>query len=205
MHVTMAGMALRPDLPLVEVESRAAWRTWLTRNHTRSGGVWAVTLRKSVALPGTHVSAQDLNEECLCFGWIDSKPGKVDDLRSALLCTPRKPGSGWSKLNKDRLERLLAAGLVAPPGLAGIDAAKADGSWAKLDAVDALAVPDDLRAALREHPPAEGNFDAFPPSARRGILEWITQAKRGDTRATRIEETARLAAQNVRANQWPRR
>jgi uncharacterized protein YdeI (YjbR/CyaY-like superfamily) len=151
------------------------------------------------------VSAQDLCEECLCVGWIDSKPAKVDERRTALLCTPRKSGSGWSKVNKDRLERLLANGLVLPAGRAAVDAARADGSWSKLDRVDALVVPDDLAAALDGHPSARSNFDAFPPSTRRGILEWIMQAKTEPTRAKRINETARLAADNIRANQWPRR
>jgi uncharacterized protein YdeI (YjbR/CyaY-like superfamily) len=199
-------MPLRPDLPLVDVESRQAWRAWLATEHTTSSGVWAVTVKKGDVRPGEqYVSAQDLCEECLCVGWIDSKPARIDDRRSALLCTPRKPGSGWSKVNKDRLERLLAAGLVLPAGLAAIEAAKADGSWSKLDDVDALAVPDDLAAALDVYPAARANFDAFPPSTRRGILEWILQAKTAPTRSKRIDATARLAAENVRANQWPRR
>ncbi len=110
------------------------------------------------------MSAVDLNEECLCFGWIDSRPARIDDRHSALLCTPRKPGSGWSKVNKDRLDRLLAAGLVAPAGLAAIERAKQDGSWNRLDNVDQLTVSDDLAAALADHPTARANFDAFPRS-----------------------------------------
>jgi uncharacterized protein YdeI (YjbR/CyaY-like superfamily) len=199
-------VALRPDLPHVEVASRGQWRAWLAAHHAQPTGVWVVTRKKaSVPIGSEYVSAVDLNEECLCFGWIDSKPGRVDDERTALLCTPRKPGSGWSLVNKQRLERLLAAGRVAPPGLAAIEAAKADGSWTKLDGVDALAVPDDLAAALAAHAPARANFDAFPPSARRGILEWIAQAKRPGTRAARVAETATLAQRGERANQWPRR
>lgn len=197
--------ALRPDLPLVDVSSRAAWRRWLEREHATSRGVWVVTVKKAAVDDGEeYVSAVDLNEECLCFGWIDSKPGRVDDRRTALLCTPRKPGSGWSKVNKDRLERLLADGLVAPAGLAAIERAKQDGSWTKLDHVDELAVPDDLVEALRQLPPAQSNFDGFPKSARRGILEWIGAAKTPTTRQKRIDETARLAQENRRANQWPR-
>lgn len=199
-------MALSPDLPRVAVTSRASWRAWLAENHAQSAGAWAVTRKKAAVRRGqAHVSAQDLNEECLCFGWIDSKPGKVDDQRTALLCTPRKPGSGWSKLNKERLERLLAQGLVARPGLEAITRAKADGSWTKLDDVDALAVPADLLDALARLPAARTNFDAFPPSARRGILEWIAQARTDATRDRRVRQTAELAAQGIRANQWPRR
>ncbi len=199
-------MTLRPDLPLVEVTSRGQWRAWLTEHHARPTGVWVVTRKKAhVTDDAEYVSAVDLNEECLCFGWIDSKTGRVDEARTALLCTPRRPGSGWSKVNKDRIERLLADGLVAPAGMTAIEAAKADGSWSKLDAVDALDVPDDLAGALAAYPSARANFDAFPPSARRGILEWIGQAKRAETRARRVAETAELAEQDVRANQWPRR
>jgi len=197
---------LRPDLPLVTVRARAAWRSWLERNHDVSAGVWAVTVKKAaLEAEDEHVSAVDLNEECLCFGWIDSKPARIDDRLTALLCTPRKRGSGWSKVNKGRLERLLAAGLVAPPGLAAIERAKADGSWNKLDHVDDQVVPDDLAEALDLLPPGRQHFDAFPPSVRRAILEWISSAKTAPTRTKRIEETARLAQRNERANQWPRR
>jgi uncharacterized protein YdeI (YjbR/CyaY-like superfamily) len=197
--------SLRPDLPLVAVPSRVEWRAWLGREHASSSGVWAVTVKKAaLEASEAHVRAVDLNEECLCVGWIDSKPARIDDRHTALLCTPRKPGSGWSKVNKDRIERLTAAGLVLPAGLAVIEQAKADGSWSKLDEVDQLAVPDDLAAALDALPPARANFDGFPPSARRGILEWISTAKTAPTRAKRIDETARLAQQNRRANQWPR-
>ncbi|MDJ0946584.1 MAG: YdeI/OmpD-associated family protein [Kiloniellales bacterium] len=101
---------------------------------------------------------------------------------------------------------MIAAGQITPVGLAAIKAAKANGGWTRLDAVEALAVPADLAAALAGRPPAASNFEAFPRSVKRGILEWIAQAKRPETRARRVEETARRAARNERANQWkPRR
>jgi uncharacterized protein YdeI (YjbR/CyaY-like superfamily) len=198
-----AKFGLRPDLPLVVVSSRSHWRRWLEREHARSKGVWVVTTKKVALSPvDEYVGARDLNEECLCFGWIDSKPGKVDDKQTALLCTPRKPRSGWSKVNKTRIEQLIAAGQMTHAGQQKIDAAKLDGSWKKLDAVDSLEVPTDLKKAFRSYKLAMTNFAAFPPSTRKGILEWIAQAKTDTTRARRVEETARLAEQNVRANQW---
>jgi uncharacterized protein YdeI (YjbR/CyaY-like superfamily) len=194
---------LRPDLLLVRVTTRAGWRRWLEEQHATSAGVWAVTVKKAaLARDEAYVSAVDLNEECLCFGWIDSKPGRIDERHTALLCTPRKPGSGWSKVNKERLERLLASGLVAPAGLAAIERAQRDGSWTLLDEVDLLTVAADLARALEALPPARSNFDAFPKSARRGILEWIASARTPATRSKRVDETARLAQEDIRANQW---
>jgi len=116
--------------------------------------------------------------------------------------SPRKPRSGWSRPNKERVERLLAAGLVTPAGLAVIEAAKADGSWTKLDEVEELVEPDDLAAALDAAPAARASWDAFPRSAKRGILEWIAQAKRAETRAARVEQTVSEAREGRRANQW---
>ena len=98
--------------------------------------------------------------------------------RSQLLVTPRKRGSRWSKANKVRIERLTTAGLMAPAGSAAVERAKADGTWTALDAVEALTEPEDLRAALDDDSEARREWDAFPPSTRRGILEWILSAKR---------------------------
>jgi uncharacterized protein YdeI (YjbR/CyaY-like superfamily) len=99
---------------------------------------------------------------------------------------------------------LEAQGLMELAGRAAVEAAKADGSWTALAAVEDLVEPDELRAALDANSDARREWDAFPRSARRGILEWIVTAKKPDTRAKRIEETARLAARGIRANQWPR-
>ena len=191
-----------PKLPpnAVQPKARAEWRAWLEKNHTRSAGVWLVTFKK--ASGQTNLTYAEAVEEALCFGWIDSKPSKLDDARTMLWYAPRKPRSGWSAVNKERIARLIEAGLMQPAGLAKIEAAQQDGSWTKLDAAHAQIVPPDLEAALAAHPPAAANFAAFPPSARKAILEWIGSAKRPETRAKRVDETARLAAENKRANQW---
>ena len=180
--------------------NRAEWRAWLEANHARPQGVWMISYKQATGKP--RVEYAESVEEALCFGWVDSKGNKLDDERSMLWFAPRKRGSGWARPNKERVERLIAAGLMAPAGLAKIDAAKADGAWTLLDSVENLEVPDDLAAALDRFSAARANFEAFPRSARRGILEWIVQAKTAATRAKRVEETARLAQENQRANQW---
>jgi uncharacterized protein YdeI (YjbR/CyaY-like superfamily) len=116
--------------------------------------------------------------------------------------TSRKAGTGWSKPNKERVEKLIAVGLMAAGGLAKVEAAQQDGSWNALDAVEALEIPPDLAAALAAYPSARQHFEAFPRSVKRGILEWSASAKQPETRAKRIAETARLAEDNIRANQW---
>jgi uncharacterized protein YdeI (YjbR/CyaY-like superfamily) len=119
-----------------------------------------------------------------------------------LWIAPRKRRSSWSKVNKERIERLVAAGLMTAAGLAVVDAAKRDGSWSALDEVETLAEPDDLRAALDADTAARTEWDAFPRSAKRAILEWINAAKRSETRAARIAETVSEAHVGRRAHQW---
>lgn len=184
----------------VHPKTRAEWREWLAQHHTRPEGVWLISFKKATGKP--RFDYEEAVEEALCFGWIDSKGNKLDDERSMLWFAPRKRGTGWSRPNKERIERLVAAGLMAPAGLAKIEAARQDGSWFALDAVEALEIPPDLAQALAANETANHYFEAFPRSAKRAILEWIVQAKRAETRAKRIEETVRLAAENIRANQW---
>lgn len=188
------------DYPRVEVGRREKWRAWLEEHHETSRGSWLVSYKQATGRP--QVGYDAAVEEALCFGWIDSVQRKVDDERSRLLFTPRRPGSRWSRPNKDRVERLLAHDLLAPAGLALIEQAKADGSWTALDDVENLVVPPDLEAAFGEHPGAAEHWESFPRSVKRGILEWILDAKRAPTREKRITETASRAARGERANQW---
>ncbi len=190
-----------PEAPdnSIHPETRAQWRAWLEKHHPRTEGVWLISYKKATGKP--RIEYGEAVEEALCFGWIDSKQITLDDERTMLWFSPRKSGSAWAKTNKARVENLIAQGLMTPAGLTKIEAAKQDGSWNRLDAVDALEIPPDLEKALATYPNAKQHFEAFPRSIKRGILEWITSAKRPETRAKRIEETARLAEENVRANQ----
>lgn len=190
----------QPPSPSVHALTRIEWRQWLAANYSSVDGVWLVSYKKGTGKP--RVEYEEAVEEALCFGWVDSKPNKLDAERSLLWFSPRKAGSGWSRPNKERVHRMIEAGLMTPAGLLKVEQAKSDGSWSKLDAVEDLRLPADLAAALARFPDALQNFEAFPRSAKRGILEWILNAKTEATRAKRIEETARLASKNERANQW---
>ncbi|TGE27437.1 YdeI/OmpD-associated family protein [Hymenobacter metallicola] len=178
--------------------TRADWRQWLAQHHAASPGVWLVYFKKSSGQP--RVSYAEAVEEALCFGWIDSLPRKLDAERTALLFTPRQPRSGWSKVNKERLEQLTAAGLMTPAGLAAVERARQNGAWESLDAAEAGLVPPDLTAALAENEAAARQFAAFSPSARKQLLTWVLGAKRPETRAARVAEVVRRAAVGKRAN-----
>ena len=193
-------MSALSEAPLVSADDRETWRSWLAANHASARGAWLVTWRRG---HGPVLEYEDAVQEALCFGWVDSTAGRVDDRRSKLYFAPRKPGSGWAATNKARVAKLLEAGLMAPTGIAAVERAKADGSWTSLDAIEQGIVPDDLAVALAAHPPAAANFAAFPKSARRAILVWVAAAKRPETRAARIRETAERAARNERANERP--
>ena len=185
-------------LERVEIDSAAALRRWLAAHHDRAGSVWLVTWKKGSGRP--HVSWDEIVDECLCFGWIDSLPRALDERRTMLRISPRDPKSLWSGANKRRVRRLERQGRMTGAGRRAVELAKRTGTWSALDEVERLEVPPDLAAALDATPGARRRFDRFPPSSRRGILEWITTAVRPATRARRIAETARKAAENRKAN-----
>lgn len=190
--------SFKDALPDVVCETRDAWRAWLAANHATSSGIWLVINKKGSGRPV--LAYDDLVEEALCFGWVDSVPNRLDETRYRLMVTPRKPGSFWSAANKVRIARLLEAGLMAPAGLAALAAAKADGSWDALAASDSLVPPPDLAEALAAAPEALAKFGAFSTSSRKNILQYVLSAKRPETRARRIAETVALAAEGLRAN-----
>ena len=178
-------------------ESLMEWRQWLTANHATSKGIWLILVKKEADLHG--ITYADAVEEALCFGWIDSKSNTLDEKRYRLHMSPRKAGSVWSKLNKQRIRKLVKEGRMTQAGLAKIKAAKKDGSWNTLNAIDRLEIPAELLERLSANEEARRNFEGFSTSSKKIILFWIASAKRDATRQKRIEETVRLAAQNIKA------
>ncbi|MEU0879489.1 YdeI/OmpD-associated family protein [Lentzea sp. NPDC005914] len=167
------------------------WRSWLARHCGSEKEVWLLIHHKDS--PVRTIRYEEAIEHALCFGWIDSHHRKQDHDSSALRFSPRTSRSGWSALNRERAARMTTAGLMTPRGQELIDHAQATGRWE-------IQAPADLAAAFARNPVARGNFEAFPPSSRRLILEWVTQARRPATRERRIAETVELAALNVRAH-----
>lgn len=184
------------QLPLLEVRDRAELRAWLEANHATSLGVRLVIGKKGSSV--TQLRYAEAVEEALCFGWIDSTTNSIDAERYALRFTPRKPRSVWARSNKERVERLTAAGLMRPAGLAAVETARANGSWDSIDDIESLEVPEDLALQLAENPEARAFFDALPPGQRMLALHWVRSAKRPETRERRIAQIVSAAGEGRR-------
>ena len=163
---------------------RRALRNWLAKNFDQEQGIWAVFYKKSTGLSDLNWEA--IVEECLCFGWIDSLPGKVDENRTKIYISPRKANSGWSRRNKELLIDLQKRGLIESPGVAAIDRAKANGSWERFDLAEALVIPNELKSALNENPEFASQWITLSESKKRQSLQQIYDAKTEGTRLKRI-------------------
>jgi uncharacterized protein YdeI (YjbR/CyaY-like superfamily) len=181
-------------------KTRKDWRNWLIKNHEKEKSIWLIIYKKESSIKSIYYD--EAVDEALCFGWIDSKPNKRDDESFFQFFSKRNPKSNWSAVNKKKVEKLIETGLMTKVGFAMIELAKKTGTWTALDEVENLKLPEDLLKALKKEKSAFINFDSFPRSIKRGILEWIQNAKKPETRQKRIDETATLAAKNIRANQY---
>ena len=192
----MAGTP-RTEHPQLEVTDIEQLRAWFAEHHETATGVWLVTWKRSND-PDRHVAYDDVVRECLRVGWIDGQARGVDERRSAIRLTPRRPGSGWARTNKQRVAELTEAGLLLPRGREVIEEAKASGSWSLLDDIEDLVEPVDLAAALDAVPEARAQWDGFPRSPRRAALLRLSGAKRPATRERRVAEIVDRAAQGLR-------
>jgi uncharacterized protein YdeI (YjbR/CyaY-like superfamily) len=183
----------RFDFPIYHPADLAAWRAWLAASCDRVRGVWVVSWRK--ASGRDPVAYDDLVEEAICVGWIDSTVNILDDARGLQLMTPRKPRSGWTRLNRQRVAALEAQGRMTDAGRRAVEVAKANGSWSIYDSVEDLLEPDDLADALD----AYTAWDGFPPSARKQMLWWVVSSGRPETRASRTAKIVSEAASGRRA------
>jgi len=183
------------ELPRVQPKSRKAWRAWLEKNHAASTGVWLVYAKKHSGIPS--LTYNDAVEEALCFGWIDSKINPIDDDYYKQVFTPRKVKSAWSALNKARVARLVAAGLMTAAGLALIKAAKDSGTWNATSHVEDLTIPPDLARAIKANPEARRHWLSYSPSRRKGVLYRLAGAKRPETRARYLKQIIEIMARNL--------
>lgn len=184
----------------ITVNTLSDWRQWLEYNHRSAQSVWIICHTKKSNLPFVHWS--ELVDEALCFGWIDSTRKTIDDSSFKQLFSRRKAHSTWSKINKEKVQRLIDSKRMTPAGIETIELAKQNGYWSILDSVEELIIPHDLMEAFGQYTGAKEYFLNFSKSVRKMLLQWIVLAKRAETRKKRIDEIARLAAQQKKPKQF---
>ena len=175
----------KPGEPVLLFESPAAFERWLAKQHRSATVVWIKHVKKATGAPS--ITWSEAVDVALCYGWIDGQSKSLDDRHFVQRYTPRRATSVWSKLNRERVGRLIAAGRMQPAGLAEIERAKADGRWeSAYDSPKTASVPDDLSAALAKRPAAKAAFATLDATNRYAILHRLMTAKQPATRARRL-------------------
>lgn len=178
-------------------ENISDWRNWLEKNHVSEDSVWLVFHSKSSGKKS--ITWSESVDVALCFGWIDSKKIKIDETTSHQFFSKRKAKSTWSKINKNKIEKLIEAGLMKEAGFKSIETAKENGSWTILDEVEELIIPEDLEFALDQFEGAKEYFISLSKSVRKMMLYWAISAKRPETRENRIAQIAEASSQKTKA------
>jgi uncharacterized protein YdeI (YjbR/CyaY-like superfamily) len=175
-----------PDgLPVLAFAAAGEWRAWLEVNHASAPGVWVSIAKTGSGLES--VRYPEVLEEAICFGWIDGRRQRLDEVRFLQRFTPRRARSQWSRINRENAELLIERELMAPAGHAEVDRARADGRWERAYASQSRAVvPEDLQAELDSRPGAAATFATLSSQNRYSILYRLEQAKRPETRARRL-------------------
>jgi uncharacterized protein YdeI (YjbR/CyaY-like superfamily) len=181
-------------------KSQQEWRNWLEKNHQKEQSIWLVYFKASTKVAS--LSWSDAVDEALCFGWIDSTKKTIDQERYMQYFSKRKPKSNWSKINKEKVEKLTQSNQMTQAGFDSITIAKQNGSWSSLDEVEALIMPDDLTTELAKHKGAFEYFDSLSISAKKILLYWVISAKRADTKQKRIQEIAENASLGLKPKQF---
>jgi uncharacterized protein YdeI (YjbR/CyaY-like superfamily) len=174
--------------------SPSEWESWLTTNSERPAGVWLKIAKKGSGVASVTVS--EALDVALSFGWIDGTRRGLDDVYFLQWYCPRRPRSSWSKVNVARVEALVASGRMGPPGVAQVNAAKADGRWATAyESQRSTTVPPDLRAALDADVRARAAFESLGRSERYSVILPLLKARTPQQRAERLRVAmATLAA-----------
>ena len=184
----MKPSAKNPEEPQVlAFQTERQWRAWLDKYHAKSGGVWLKIGKR--AAEGKSVTYEAALEAAICYGWIDSQKKGYDQHSWLQRFGPRGPRSIWSKINREKAERLIQSGAMKAAGLQAVEQAKQNGQWAAAyDAQSTIELPPDLKRELDTRPAARKFFEGLNSVNRYAILHRIQIAKKPETRARRIRQ-----------------
>jgi uncharacterized protein YdeI (YjbR/CyaY-like superfamily) len=177
----------RNGLPISTFQSARDWTAWLKKNHEKAPGVWIRFAKKASGIAS--VTYDEAVDAALCYGWIDGQKASGDADSWLQRFTPRGPRSIWSKINRERVARLSAAGLMKPAGEAAVERAKTGGEWAAAyDSPKTMAIPPDFQAELDKSKAAAAFFATLYSTNRYAMLHRLLTAKKPETRAARLEK-----------------
>jgi len=188
-------MPILNELPTLTFASQSKWADWLAKQHDKSAGIWLKIAKKDSGIPS--VTIVEALDTALCYGWIDGQRQPFDEKYYLQKYTPRRPKSIWSKINVEKVKRLIASGQMQPAGLKAIEAAKADGRWEKAyDGQKTMTVPEDFQAALNKSKKAKTFFETLNSVNRYAILFRIHNVKKEETRTRKIKQFIEMLEKN---------
>ena len=183
----------KTEQPVLFFATPAALEAWIDEHGEESNGIWLKFAKKDSGIES--VVYAEAVEIALCYGWIDGQAKRLDEQHYLQRFTLRRSRSKWSKINREKAERLIAEGRMRPAGLREVERAKEDGRWDEAyDSPSTATLPDDFQAALDAQPAAAEFFASLGSTKRYSFLYRITDAKRPETRAKRIAEYVELLA-----------
>jgi len=189
------------DLPILPFASKKKWTDWLAKQHDKSPGVWLKIAKRDSGIPS--VTYDEAVESALCYGWIDGQKKGFDDKYWLQKFTPRGSKSIWSKINTEKVERLIESGEMKPAGLKSIEAAKNDGRWdAAYASQKNISIPDDFHSALDKNKKAKAFFETLKSAERYSFLFRIQTAKKAETRAKRIQQFIEMLERNEKFHEF---
>jgi uncharacterized protein YdeI (YjbR/CyaY-like superfamily) len=191
---------MQNEIEIFYPTNQKEWRLWLAKNHLQKDAVWVVFYKQKAGKPT--IKWSNAVDEALCFGWIDSVKKTLDEERSIQFFSKRKPQSTWSKINKDKVQKLIDTKQITKAGLQTIETAKQNGSWTILDEVEKLIIPKDLETELKTKVNSMDFFLSLSRSTRKAMLQWLVLAKREETRQKRIIEIVKNAEQGKKPKQF---
>jgi uncharacterized protein YdeI (YjbR/CyaY-like superfamily) len=181
----------------LEFGNRKEWRIWLEENHSRENEAWVVIQKKRSTRKGLRY--EEAVDEATCFGWIDSKMQSIDAERFRQRFSPRRRNSIWSRINRVRAEKLIDEGMMREAGFEAIEEAKRNGMWdSAYTSKEEPVTPRDLLEVLKKDRVGYENWENFSNSVKLMYVRWVESAKREETRARRIIEVVRRAAENIK-------
>ncbi len=174
-------------IPTLSLKTRKKLEDWFEENHSKSTG-FLLKIGKGKYKDKTVTYAEAL-EVALCFGWIDSQKLPFDEIYWIQKFTPRNKTSIWSKINREKAEKLIQEGKMKPAGISAIESAKKSGSWQRAyESQSRITIPPDLHVELDKDGKAKIFFESLNSVNRYAILFRIHSAKKEETRKARIKK-----------------